>query len=90
MHSGAYLKGSEEKKGKFFIFGGRVNRRAIEDSIYQLDLTDNQWTKLDISMPRVSCAHCVTMVSESKVLFYGGTNGGIPFFEELLLFDLAT
>ena len=82
------MRGSEGSKGKFFIFGGRVNRRAIEDSIYSLDLNTNQWIKLDVSMPRNSCAHCSTLVKQNKLLFYGGTNGGIPFFEDLLLFDL--
>lgn len=30
------------------------------------------------------------MVACNKILFYGGTNGAIPFFDDILLFDIAT
>lgn len=88
MHSGAYFK-SEEGNAKFYIFGGRVNRREIDDSIHSLDLETNTWNKLEIAMPRVSCAHCCTAINNTTIALFGGTNGGIPFYEEMLLFDFS-
>ncbi len=67
-----------------------MNKREIDDSIYALDLSSNTWTKMKVSMPHASCAHTLTMLNSHTLLIYGGAMDKLPFYDDLLLYDLST